>query len=303
MGLLLSICVLGLLAIVVHILVFPLTVIGDPHNTFSQTLNVLVTKLATGPFVRVRFKGLEHFRPGETFCIVANHTSTLDAFIMALLADRDFRGIIKSSLFYYPIFGPLFWFGGFIGVNRHVPGSRNAARQKTLALLKEGVSVLYFPEGTRSAGPMLPFQRGAFKTAIEAGVPILPITLSGLRAALPLAGIPSLGWFSVEVTIHEPVPTEGLCTEAGEDSDVSRLSDRVRAIVGSGLRPVDYYAGTAWEKDEAAFLEAWSGPSSFESANDAVGADWKKALERAARRVGKGKTTEKEDTGAKEKAA
>jgi 1-acyl-sn-glycerol-3-phosphate acyltransferase len=156
------------------------------------SINVLITKMATAPFVDVRMKGLDNIVPGQTYCIAANHTSALDAFVMALLGDKsNFRSIIKHTLKFYPVFGEaepyrakhpklaanarvqraalrieftiaaciagaLFYFGGFVFVNRRDPESRTAARAKTRELLNNGVSVLYFPEGTRSAGPMLP---------------------------------------------------------------------------------------------------------------------------------------------------
>lgn len=126
------------------------------------------------------------------------------------------------------------------------------------------------------------FRLGAFKTAIEAGVPVLPITMSGVRAALPLKGFPSLGWHTVEVTIHDPLPTDGLSPAASpegssEPSDCELLGRRARAVIQSRLRPVDYYAGSHWEVDEEKFMAAWTGPESLAAANDAVGADWKRA--------------------------
>ncbi|KAA0147336.1 hypothetical protein FNF27_01517 [Cafeteria roenbergensis] len=274
--------VLGIITVLIDLVTLPITLLGDPHSTFCQTVNVFVTKLATAPFVNVKIRGLEKFRTGETYCIVANHASALDAFIMGLLGERDFRGIIKRSLLFYPILGQLFYFGGFITVDRKSAESRTSSRLKTRALLENGVSVLYFPEGSRSAGPMLPFRLGAFKTAIEAGVPVLPITMSGVRAALPLKGFPSLGWHTVEVTIHDPLPTDGLSPAASpegssEPSDCELLGRRARAVIQSRLRPVDYYAGSHWEVDEEKFMAAWTGPESLAAANDAVGADWKRA--------------------------
>ena len=79
--------------------------IAAAAQPLTRSVNVFVTKLATAPFVNVKIRGLEKFRTGETYCIVANHASALDAFIMGLLGERDFRGIIKRSLLFYPILG------------------------------------------------------------------------------------------------------------------------------------------------------------------------------------------------------
>jgi 1-acyl-sn-glycerol-3-phosphate acyltransferase len=119
-------------------------------------LNSFITRWGTSPFVNIHFKGEENFPREGTFCIVANHTSALDAFVMAMIADRNFRAIVKSSVLWYPVLGGMFFFGGHVMVNRKSEESRNYARHRTRELLENGVSVLYFPEGTRSSGPMLP---------------------------------------------------------------------------------------------------------------------------------------------------
>jgi hypothetical protein len=133
------------------------------------------------------------------------------------------------------------------------------------------------------------FQLGAFKTAVEAGVPVLPITLSGVRVAMPLKGFPSIGWFPIEMTIHKPISTEGLTIERPDDgspSDIEKLAAQAREVIASALRPVDYYAGVSWEEDEAEFMKHWKGVESYEKANEAVGVDWKRELAKATERAG-----------------
>jgi hypothetical protein len=113
--------------------------------------------------------------------------------------------------------------------------------------------------------------------------------MSGVRATLPLKGWPLLGWFAIEVTVHEPIPTDTLSLEVpvdGSPSDIQVLADKTRVIIGSALRPVDYYAGYRWEADQEAFMAKWKGPESFEEANEAVGADWKAEQAKALRRAG-----------------
>jgi 1-acyl-sn-glycerol-3-phosphate acyltransferase len=95
--------------------------------------------------------------------------------------------------------------------------------------------VFYFPEGTRkidgSSGPLGPFKPGAFKVALDAGVQILPVTISGARDLMPARGLPTLGYGTPQLIIHKPITTAGKTVDA--------LMEEARAVLASGLRPCD----------------------------------------------------------------
>jgi 1-acyl-sn-glycerol-3-phosphate acyltransferase len=111
-------------------------------------------------------------------------------------------------------------------VRRGERASRAEALEECRDRLAKRVSVMIFPEGTRSrTREMLPFKDGAFRLAIEAGVPILPLAVAGTRHALP-KGSMLFGRATAEVRVLEPVPTEGLTL-----ADVAALRDRVRDII------------------------------------------------------------------------
>ncbi len=94
--------------------------------------------------------------------------------------------------------------------------------------------MFFFPEGTRKitgeTGPIGPFKPGAFKLAIDAGVPILPVTISGARGVMPMTGF-RLGFGTVTVTVHPPVPVGG--------RTVDSLSAEVRGLMLGSMREVD----------------------------------------------------------------
>lgn len=95
--------------------------------------------------------------------------------------------------------------------------------------------ILFFPEGTRkidgSTGPLGPFKAGAFKLAIDTGVPIIPITISGARTLMPARGYPRLGYGSPKLIVHPPVSSAG--------KTVDTLMLECAEIIASALGPDD----------------------------------------------------------------
>jgi fatty-acyl-CoA synthase len=132
----------------------------------------------------VSFEGLEHLPTAGTVVLAANHTSYIDAIALAAL-PTDFLFVAKQEVARWPLVGRLVRRSGHLTVDRldSQQGISDAARiQEALAA---GHSVLFFPEGTfaNTAG-LRPFRLGAFKTATEAGVPVVPIAIHGLRGML-----------------------------------------------------------------------------------------------------------------------
>jgi 1-acyl-sn-glycerol-3-phosphate acyltransferase len=122
--------------------------------------------------------------------------------------------------------GWMMWLAGDIPVKRGFGPSAVEAMERCRDALRKRVSVMIFPEGTRSkTAELLPFKDGAFRLAIEAGVPILPLALWGTGTALPKHGW-RFGRSAAEVRVLEPVETAGLTL-----ADVPDLKARVRDII------------------------------------------------------------------------
>jgi len=161
------------------------------------------------------------------YVAVSNHQSFLDIFVLSRM-PREMKWIAKQELFRIPWFGWMFSLSGDISVNRGDRESGGEALSRARRYLDRGMPVMIFPEGTRSRdGKMLPFKPGAFRLAIEAQVPVLPIALCGSADGMP-KGSPWIRPTLLLVRVLDPVPTAGMT-----GADVVRLSALVRERIGS----------------------------------------------------------------------
>lgn len=129
--------------------------------------------------LRTRVEGLENI-PARTCLFAANHTSNADAPAIVGSIPRRIAILAKKSLFAIPIVGTAFRLAQFVPVDRANPERAAASIDVAAERMKQGLSFLIYPEGTRSPdGRLLPFRRGAFVLAIKAGVPVVPVACSG----------------------------------------------------------------------------------------------------------------------------
>ncbi len=137
------------------------------------------------PYWRVRVRGIENIEHAQTYVIVANHQSMAD--IALLFQTRmQFKWIAKNSLFRFPILGWCMTLARHVRLKRENFSSIKQALRQAEGWLDSGVSVIFFPEGTRSrTGEMNIFRNGAFKLAVKKQVPILPIAIDGTACAVP----------------------------------------------------------------------------------------------------------------------
>jgi HAD superfamily hydrolase (TIGR01490 family) len=162
--------------------------------------------------VRVEVQGAEHLaaRPAV---FLFNHQSQLDVLVLAKLLHGGVTGVAKKELAHAPGFGLAFRLADVAFVDR---GDREQARkalEPAVQRLKEGLSLVIAPEGTRSATPSLgPFKKGAFHVAMQAGVPIVPIVIRN-AGELMWRGAATLHPGTVQVRVLPPVPTEGWTVE------------------------------------------------------------------------------------------
>jgi 1-acyl-sn-glycerol-3-phosphate acyltransferase len=129
--------------------------------------------------LRTRVEGFQNI-PAGTCLFAANHTSNADAPAIVGSIPRRIAILAKKSLFAIPIVGTAFRMAHFVPVDRAKPERAAASINVAAEKMKQGVSFLIYPEGTRSPdGRLLPFRRGAFVLAIRAGVPVVPVACSG----------------------------------------------------------------------------------------------------------------------------
>jgi 1-acyl-sn-glycerol-3-phosphate acyltransferase len=163
--------------------------------------------------------------PRRPYVVVSNHESFADILLISHL-PWEMKWLSKAELFRIPIMGWMMWLVGDIPVKRGVGPSAVEAMERCRHALRERVSVMIFPEGTRSRTPdLLPFKDGAFRLAIEAGVPILPLAVSGTRTALPKHDW-RFGRSVAQVQVLDPIETTGLTL-----TDVPALKARARDLI------------------------------------------------------------------------
>jgi len=184
--------------------------------------------------IELQILGRENMRPGETYLVMSNHQSLYDIPVLFQVIGPNIRMITKQELFRVPIFGNALAAGGFISIdrsNRHA-AIRSLARAREL--LADGTHVWIAPEGTRSrTGELLPFKKGAFYLALEAGLSILPVTLKGTRDALTAKGLRSRAGAHVRVTIHPTIDARPFAERGKRGRD--DLAEELRRVLQSGL--------------------------------------------------------------------
>lgn len=182
--------------------------------------------------IRVRVEGLENVDPGRTTIYCANHPSAMDIPILLVTLPVQFRFLAKRALFHLPFLGWHLRRSGHIPVDRERPREALQSLDQAAKKIQEGRSVVLFPEGHRSRdGQVLPFKAGSFYLAIQAGVPIVPVTLNGTRAVLKPDTL-HVRPGQVQVIFHPPVATAGLTLD-----DLEALSERVRKQILSRFAP------------------------------------------------------------------
>jgi 1-acyl-sn-glycerol-3-phosphate acyltransferase len=181
--------------------------------------------------VRLRIEGREHVDPGQSYVVACNHQSHFDVLALYGWLGIDFRWVMKQELRKVPGLGIACEKLGHIYVDR----SNHQAALASIEIAKQrivgGTSVLFFPEGTRSrSGVLGSFKKGAFRFAVDLGLPILPVTIIGTGDILPPDSTdlrPGL----VRMFIHPPIDIEGAAK-----SEMASLMDRVRDVIAGPLR-------------------------------------------------------------------
>ncbi len=200
-----------------------LLVIFFPRQKNSMWLASLFFKtkffeLVSG--IRFEIDGMENFAKADPAIIVSNHQSNIDAAFMAKLFRKGTVVIGKKELNWIPIFGQLFYLAGNIAIDRaNRTKSVNSLNDVALAIKQKSLSIWIMPEGTRGKGPhtgLKQFKKGAFYTAINAKVPIIPVCANNF--------ITDSNWNSlwrpvnIKIRVLEPVATEGM-----NNSDAGQL--------------------------------------------------------------------------------
>ena len=178
--------------------------------------------------VEVEVRGLERLVPGRTYVFVSNHQSIYDIPVIFWWIPFQLRIIAKESLGRFPVLGPHLKRTGHMLVDRSRP-DRSGIFGWANALTSKGLSLIVFPEGTRSAdGRVALFKGGSFYLAMQAGLPIVPLSIVGSRHVMRKGQLTTRPG-RVTLIVHDPIATAANPDPA--TGDVRELARRVRDIV------------------------------------------------------------------------
>jgi 1-acyl-sn-glycerol-3-phosphate acyltransferase len=180
--------------------------------------------------IHLDLEGIESLNQEESYILVSNHASILDILGIISAAPFPVRFIAKKSLVWFPIFGWFLHAAGHILIDRQKTTSAFQSLKKASSLLQKGISIIVFPEGTRSPdGEVKEFKRGGFLLAQRSKYPVVPVSIAGTYEMLPRQG-----WCFWTGTMHirlsDPIPTRHLSRQEARD-----LMGRVRVTMIENL--------------------------------------------------------------------
>jgi 1-acyl-sn-glycerol-3-phosphate acyltransferase len=183
------------------------------------------------PIWKIKVEGREKAKAGTTYVIISNHQSILDILIINCLRYR-FKWISKIEVNSVPLLGWYLRMADYITVDRGDKESKEKMLAEAYECLKKGISIMIFPEGTRSADNEISFfKRGAFQLAISTGTPILPVIMEGTGNVLPKHGIIFGGFHKIDIRVLDPIRPESFGTD-----DCDQLAGHFREMMKEELQ-------------------------------------------------------------------
>jgi len=157
--------------------------------------------------VKVRLEGLEHLRGEGPYILMSNHQGSYDIFALLGHLPIHFKWLAKKELFSIPFLGWAMKSAGYISLDRQGTRETVEAMNEAAEKIKDGMSVIIFPEGSRSPdGRIQPFKKGGFTLAMKSRVPIIPIALDGSREIMPKDRLTALPG-EIRIKIGTPIET------------------------------------------------------------------------------------------------
>ena len=215
---------------------------GDFGHRCARTWSWLILK-TTG--VRVHVSGADNLDPSRSYVLASNHQSIYDIPIIFASLPLQLRIVSKASLGRFPFLGWHLRRTGHLLVDRRKPGADIVKKMKRL--VGEAHSLIVFPEGTRSIdGSVARFKKGPFVVAVDAQLPIVPVSIAGSRHVMQknrLMVCPG----DVRLTVHAPISTAGLAR-----GELHAFAERVRTIVRTDVDEPATADDRAWSAERRA---------------------------------------------------
>jgi 1-acyl-sn-glycerol-3-phosphate acyltransferase len=202
--------VFGIIAIVVSF--FSRT--GNPVHIIARIWSKSILFVCG---IEVFVAGLANIDTSKSYIYMSNHRSNFDIPVLLGCLPIQFRWLAKAELFKIPIFGRAMQGAGYVKIDRTNRESAFKSIDEVAAKMKNGVSVMIFPEGTRSQdGDLKPFKKGGFVMAVDTGAPIVPVILRGTRSIMA-KGSWRINPGKVTLSIEKPIDTSGSTRDTKDD--------------------------------------------------------------------------------------
>lgn len=224
---------LGLIALYTLVIGPPIIIASffDGGRTMMRLGRVWVQWIMWTFGVRVQTVGVENVPTHAPVILMSNHQSLVDiaAIVLTLPRTARWRFVAKRELTRVPIFGQVLLASGHIIIDRGDREKAVASLRQAAERIRSGTTVIVFPEGTRSPdGRLRTFKSGPFHLAVEAQVPIVPVTVSGSQRITPKGRLIAHSG-TVKITYGKPIPTRGVTLAQRKE-----LAERVRDAIAQG---------------------------------------------------------------------
>jgi 1-acyl-sn-glycerol-3-phosphate acyltransferase len=169
------------------------------------------------PIWKIHIEGREKAIKGTTYVIISNHQSILDILLLNRLR-YNYKWISKIENFNVPFIGWYLKMAAYITVERGNEESKTGMLEKSYKCLQNGISIMIFPEGTRSLNNEIGFfKRGAFQLAMQANIPVLPVLIDGTGGVLPKHGLIFGSGHKIRIKVFDPINPADFGTDIPEE--------------------------------------------------------------------------------------
>ncbi len=181
--------------------------------------------------VKVKIEGLEHVRGEGPYLFMSNHQGAYDIFALEGHLPFHFKWLAKRELFSIPVLGWAMAAAGYISIDREGTRKTVEAMNEAARKIREGMSVVIFPEGSRSPdGSIQPFKKGGFTLAIKSKVPIIPVSIIGSREIMPKGKL-TAGSGEIRIRIGHSIETQNYSLK-----DRKVLMEKVRQTISKNFK-------------------------------------------------------------------